>query len=166
MSEIMTGISQTIARVAGELQPYLTPAVEVKLLCEALRPERSYPTDAGANLRSFVDAEIYPGEMKMIDTGVAIKIPTGFMGMVVPRSSQGKIKISLANTTGIIDSTYEGNIKLLLVNGGEDPYIIEACKTKVAQLIIIPVMLASFINFRGIWNESIREEGGFGSTGV
>ena len=165
MSEIMTGISQTIARVPGRFQPYLTPVVEVKLLCSRLRPERQHEGDAGADLRSFADHEIYPGELKLVDTGVSIKIPLGYMGLVLPRSSMGKVRVSLANTAGIIDFGYMDSVKLLLVNEGEEPFIIQAMDTRIAQLIIVPVMLAKFTDFEDNWLDTDRGEGGFGSTG-
>lgn len=145
---------------------YMQRGVEVKAECPELMPERAYPSDAGADLRSNSNQCIYPGEVKMIDTGVAIKIPVGYVGLVFPRSSQGKLRINLANSTGVIDADYRGNIKVILVNDGENPYKIEARATKIAQLVIVPCMLAKFVPFENTWYDTARSTGGFGSTGT
>lgn len=143
-----------------------TPKVEVMCYDSRLMPQRAHSTDAGADLRSTEPLEIYPGEMALVNTGVSIKIPLGYVGMVAPRSSMGKVRVTLANTLGIIDSDYRGNIKVLLVNEGTDPFIIKDCDTRIAQLLIVPVMLAEFVHYDGsTWNDTARDTGGFGSTG-
>lgn len=151
----------------NKVPQYLAPYIDIKLSDPRCTPMRANPSDAGADLVCMETVTIYPEEMMMVDTGVAIRIPRGFVGIVAPRSSQGKIRVSLANTLGIIDADYRGNIKLLLVNEGEDPYKIEGYKTRVAQLLIVPVMLPMFREFDGAdWNDTARGFGGFGSTGV
>lgn len=146
---------------------YMIVDVEVNCPDSRSMPVRAHDSDAGADLRSINSCEVYPGEIQLVDTGVAIKIPVGFVGMVVPRSSMGKVRVGLANTVGIIDSDYRGNIKLMLVNDGVDPFIVKALDTRIAQLIIMPVVLANFVQFNnGMWDETARSTGGFGSTGV
>lgn len=105
----------------------------------------------------------------MLDTGVAIRIPEGWVGLVFNRSSQGKIGVSIANGTGIIDSDYRGNIKVLLKNNGAEGYEIKAFETRIAQIVIVPIMLAQFEESGETledWLDTKRGTGGFGSTGV
>lgn len=146
---------------------FLKTKVEVKCTDSRLYPVRAHSSDAGADLRSTSDHEIYPGESALVDTGVAVKIPVGYVGLVVPRSSMGKVRIMLANTVGVIDADYRGNIKVMLANDGENIFYVKEADTRIAQLIITPVMLATFVPFeRGTWEDTERGSGGFGSTGV
>lgn len=146
---------------------YMKIKVEIKCADSRLYPQRVHDSDAGADLRSTESHEIYPGDVKLIDTGVAIKIPVGYVGLVVPRSSMGKVRVMLANTIGVIDAAYRGNIKVLLANDGEDPFIVTEHDTRIAQLLITPVMLAQFVPFsQGTWDDTGRSVGGFGSTGA
>ena len=108
------------------------------------------------------DLEIYPNEQKLVDTGIAIKIPHGFAGFVYNRSSQGKKGITIPHSVGVIDSGYRDTIKVLLKNIGDDPYKITA-GDRIAQLVIQKVEL---VGFKDIWNDSTRGTGGFGSTGT
>lgn len=124
-------------------------------------PQRAHPTDAGADLCALDSHEIYPGEQKLVDTGIAIKIPEGYGGFIFNRSSQGKKGITIPHSVGVIDSDYRGNLKVLLKNIGEDPYVIER-GDRIAQLVIMPVLLPEF---KDIWNDTQRGTGGFGSTG-
>ena len=67
-------------------------------------PQRAHHSDAGADLFSYENCEIYPGEQKLVDTGIAVKIPQGFAGFVYNRSSQGKKGITIPHSVGVIDS--------------------------------------------------------------
>lgn len=136
--------------------------IQCKVEDKQFLPRRANPTDAGADLMSTEDLEIYPGEQKLVDTGVAVKIPEGYAGFVFNRSSQGKKGITIPHSVGVIDSDYRGNIKVILKNLGEDPYKIER-GDRIAQLVIIPVLLTNFVD---IWNDTQRGTGGFGSTGT
>jgi dUTP pyrophosphatase len=144
------------------LNPY--PQVSIKCLAEDkyFLPVRANPTDAGADLMSTEVCEIYPGEQKLIDTGVAVKIPTGYAGFVFNRSSQGKKGITIPHSVGVIDADYRGEIKVLLKNISDDPYKIQR-GDRIAQLVIMPVLLPEFTD---IWNDTQRGTGGFGSTGT
>lgn len=137
-------------------------ALECQLKPGAQLPYRAHPTDAGADLFSNEDLEIYPNEQKLVDTGIAIKIPHGFAGFVYNRSSQGKKGITIPHSVGVIDSGYRDTIKVLLKNIGDDPYKI-ATGDRIAQLVIQKVEL---VGFKDIWNDSTRGTGGFGSTGT
>jgi dUTP pyrophosphatase len=142
--------------------------IEVKqqILCQvedkAFLPKRANPTDAGADLMSTENLEIYPDEQKMVDTGVAVKIPEGYAGFVFNRSSQGKKGITIPHSVGVIDSDYRGNIKVLLKNISQDRYEIKR-GDRIAQLVIMPVLLSTFVD---AWNDTERGTGGFGSTGI
>jgi len=125
-------------------------------------PERAHYDDAGADLFAYENLEIYPNEQKLVDTGIAIKIPHGFAGFVYNRSSQGKKGITIPHSVGVIDSGYRDTIKVLLKNIGDDPYKITA-GDRIAQLVIQKVEL---VGFKDIWNDSSRGTGGFGSTGT
>lgn len=147
---------------------YMQQNIAIKLDHPDLRPRRMHATDAGADLFSALTLDIYPGEQKLVDTGVAVQIPVGFVGLVYNRSSQGKIGVQLANSVGVIDSDYRGNIKVLLKNTGDDPYFIKQYDTRIAQLVITPIVLANFTEFSeplSEWNNTVRGIGGFGSTG-
>ena len=124
-------------------------------------PKRAHRTDAGADLFALEAHEIYPGEQKLVDTGVAIKIPRGFAGFIFNRSSQGKKGITIPHSVGVIDSDYRGNLKVLLKNISEDPYTIQP-GDRIAQLVVQRVELPTF---RDAWNDTQRGTGGFGSTG-
>ena len=142
------------------------PQIQCLVSPGAQLPKRAHATDAGADLFAWFEdntqeIEIYPGEQKLVDTGVAVKIPAGFAGFVYNRSSQGKKGITIPHSVGVIDSDYRGNIKIILKNISEDPYKIQR-GDRIAQLVIQPVALASFTD---IWNDTSRGSGGFGSTG-
>ena len=135
--------------------------VECRVDNAAYLPKRSNSSDAGADLRSTEKLEIYPGETKVVDTGVAVKIPQGYGGFVFNRSGQGKNGIIVLNGVGVIDSDYRGNIKIPLKNISDNRYTIEI-GDRIAQLVIIPVILCDFVDS---WNDTERGTGGFGSTG-
>lgn len=126
-----------------------------------LLPKRANPTDAGADLYSAENVTIHPGKSALVDTGVSVKIPKGYAGIVMNRSSQRVNKITSLGD-GLIDSDYRGSIKVFLLNMGTEPYVIKAKETRIGQLVIHPVVLAEFVD---IWNDTDRGTGGFGSTG-
>jgi dUTP pyrophosphatase len=140
---------------------YNNPTLECMVQPGAQLPKRAHSSDAGADLFSYQDCEIYPEEQELVDTGIAIKIPRGFAGFIYNRSSQGKVGITIPHSVGVIDSDYRGNLKVLLKNIGEDPYKIKV-GDRIAQLVIQPIQL---VDFKDIWNDTTRGTGGFGSTG-
>lgn len=144
--------------------------IKVKLKDPKAKPLRAHPTDAGADLFSAHNSFLlYPGDKALVDTGVALKIPAGYVGLVFNRSSQGKIEVSIPHAVGVIDAAYRGNIKVLLKNNGEDPYEIHPYTTRIAQLVIVPVMLPTFSEYDSAheeWDDTERGTGGFGSTNL
>lgn len=151
------------------LKKYTQQVISIKLEDPKAMPLRVHATDAGADLFSNETIAIYPQEQKLIDTGVSLKIPVGYVGLVFNRSSQGKVLVQIANGTGVIDSDYRASVKVLLRNNGGEPYFIDKYATRIAQLVITPIMLAEFREFNpevmGLWNDTERGLGGFGSTG-
>lgn len=147
--------------ISGSSGAITEPAIACHLEPGARLPERAHPSDAGADLFSRENYEIYPGEQKLVDTGVAVKIPRGFAGFIFNRSSQGKRGITIPHSVGVIDADYRGNLKVLLKNISEDPYVIEA-GDRIAQLVVQRVELPTFYD---AWNDTQRGTGGFGSTG-
>jgi dUTP pyrophosphatase len=146
----------------------LDPTVKIECLLQpgAKLPHRQHRYDAGADLFAYLPdmkpISIYPGEQTMVDTGVAVRIPKGYAGFVYNRSSQGKRGIGIPNSVGVIDSEYRGTIKVLLKNFSDEPYKIDPLD-RIAQLVIQPVVLATFVD---IWNDTERGTNGFGSTGT
>jgi dUTP pyrophosphatase len=146
--------------------PYRDLTIPVKLDFPECMPKRAHPTDAGADLFSVLSFGLMPDTKFLLDTGVAIKIPIGYVGLVVPRSSMGKVRVSIANTVGVIDSDYRGTIKVFLLNEGTEMFYVQAFETRIAQLIIMPIVLDEFtVHTEENWYDTKRGTGGFGSTG-
>lgn len=137
-----------------------------KLDPRASAPTRGSEAAAGADLRAMLDApvEIAPGETYFVRTGLAMEIPYGYVGLICARSSLGtKRGLAPANKVGVIDSDYRGEIMMALHNHSQKTAIIEPGE-RVAQLLIVPVMLADFEEAETL-DETARGSGGFGSTG-
>jgi len=142
--------------------------IELKILNENCYPEYATPGSAGVDLKaaSIYESgfEIYPSQQLLISTGIAIHIKDpGYAGMIIPRSSLGKKGIVLGNLVGLIDSDYQGEIKVLLWNRGNDIVEIEYMD-RIAQLVIVPIVQAQFEIVQE-FEQSQRGTGGFGSTG-
>jgi len=108
---------------------------------------------------------IYPEEIKTINTGLKAAIPTGWCGLIFPRSSTGVSGMWLANTTGVIDSDYRGTILVKIKNTSEDRITIKPFD-RIAQLVIIPHFDYSVVTEADTLDETERGAGGFGSTGT
>lgn len=119
---------------------------------------------AGMDVVSAEDVTIAPGARHAVATGLAIAIPAGFEIQVRPRSGLAlKHGISVPNAPGTIDSDYRGELKVILINHGSDPFAI-ARGDRVAQLVLAPVTRATWLVADEL-DETVRGEGGFGSTG-
>lgn len=132
-------------------------------------PLPAYATSgsAGVDLLAAVSEEtvLAPMERKLIPTGIMAAIPEGFEGQVRPRSGLAlRHGISMVNTPGTIDSDYRGEIKVIMVNLGEEPFVIKR-GDRIAQFVICPVMQAEFAEVEEL-PETSRGGGGFGHTGV
>ena len=140
---------------------YLPPIECLKTTPEAKLPVRAHPFDAGADLFQAETLVLHPGKAALVSTGIGVKIPRGFVGLVDPRSSMRRMGLNTYGT-GIIDSDYRGPIMLFIHNVGDDPFEIKQGVTRIGQLTIVPVMLPTFVD---TWNDTERGTGGFGSTG-
>ena len=128
-------------------------------------PQAQHPGDAGLDLRSTVAVSVAPGERVMIPTGVAVAIPAGHAGLVLPRSGlASKHGLTLANAPGLIDAGYRGEVICAVVNLDPSTSVEIGVGDRIAQLVIIAVPSVD-----PAWVEdlpgSVRGEGGFGSTG-
>ena len=131
----------------------------------AALPERAHPGDAGFDLRSIEDVEVGPGGRAMIGTGVAVAIPDGHAGLVLPRSGlASKHGLTLANAPGLIDSGYRGELICSVVNLDPHESVKIARGERIAQLVVVEVP-----ERRPGWVDELppssRGESGFGSTG-
>ncbi|MCB1474612.1 MAG: dUTP diphosphatase [Rhodobiaceae bacterium] len=121
---------------------------------------------AGMDLRAAVDAplSLQPGERALLPTGIAIALPEGFEAQVRPRSGLAvKHGITVLNSPGTIDSDYRGEIKVPLINHGDEAFLIQRGE-RIAQMVIAPVTRVSFEEVATL-DETKRGAGGFGSTG-
>jgi dUTP pyrophosphatase len=119
---------------------------------------------AGMDVLSAEDVIIEPGARHAVATGLAVAIPPGYEIQVRPRSGLAlKHGISVPNTPGTIDSDYRGELKVILINHGAEPFVIHR-GDRIAQLVLAPVTLAEWGEVSEL-DETVRGAGGFGSTG-
>lgn len=126
----------------------------------------SYATGgaAGMDVLAAEDVTLAPGARHAVATGLAMAIPDGFEIQVRPRSGLAlKHGISLPNTPGTIDSDYRGELKIIMINLGDEPFAIHR-GDRIAQLVLAPVVLAAWDEVAEL-DDTARGEGGFGSTG-
>ena len=129
-------------------------------------PGYAYEGDAGLDLRSTEDVSLKPFERRLISTGLAIAIPEGYAGFVQPRSGLAlKQGLSMANTPGLIDAHYRGELKICAIN--LDPtHTIEVKRgDRIGQLVIQKVPVVKLVDVAEL-DETDRGAGGFGSSGV
>ena len=137
-----------------------------KLIPEAVMPTLGSRFAAGADLYSAEngDVVIAPGETKFIGTGLAVEIPEGYVGLVYARSGLAcKRGLAPANKVGVIDSDYRGEIKVAIHNHGTEARTIEKGE-RIAQMVVVPYLTAEYEEAEEL-SETVRGEGGFGSTG-
>ena len=133
---------------------------------DAELPTASHPGDAGLDLRAIVDLEVPPGERASVPTGIAVAIPEGHAGFVLPRSGlASKLGLTLANAPGLIDAGYRGEVVCAVVNLDRDETVRIAKGDRIAQLVIVAIP-----EVKPNWAEQLppshRGTGGFGSTGT
>lgn len=128
----------------------------------AFMPEYAHEADAGADLKSPIDAILNGGDSVVIDTGVHIAIPNGFVGFL--KSKSGLNVKSGILSEGVIDAGYTGSIRVKLYNHSREPFFIHKGQ-KISQLVILPFLHADFERVDAL-DETERGNGGFGSTGV
>ena len=130
-------------------------------------PAYQTPKSAGLDLCAALaeSKRIEPGQRVLIPTGLALAIPDGYEGQVRPRSGLAlKHGISIVNTPGTIDADYRGMVQVLLINLGQEPFVVEPL-ARIAQLVICPIVQAELQLVESL-DETTRGSGGYGSTGV
>jgi dUTP pyrophosphatase len=131
----------------------------------ATLPTRAHDGDAGLDLYASEAAHIGPGERWSVGTGVAVEIPAGHAGLVLPRSGLAREHgIALVNSPGLIDAGYRGEIRVLLLNTDPAETFQVEPGDRIAQLVIAPIALAEPVEAESL-TESTRGDGGFGSSG-
>jgi dUTP pyrophosphatase len=149
----------------------MTPTIPIKRLphSEGLPlPAYETPGSAGMDLRAAVPDEepmtLRPGARALVPTGLAFALPQGFEAQVRPRSGlAAKHGVTCLNTPGTIDSDYRGEVKVILVNLGEEDFVIRRGE-RIAQMVIAPVTKGTWTEVADL-DETARGAGGFGSTG-
>lgn len=128
-------------------------------------PTRAYEGDAGVDLYALESAELGPGERTSVRTGIAVEIPPGHAGLVLPRSGlAARHGIALVNAPGLIDAGYRGELKVLLLNTDpSEPFRVDA-GDRVAQLVLVRVEVLEVTEVEEL-ALSERGPGGFGSSG-
>jgi dUTP pyrophosphatase len=128
-------------------------------------PLYAHPGDAGADLVAAESVLLRPGHRALVGTGVSIALPEGHAAFVMPRSGlAAKHGVTVVNSPGTVDAGYRGEIKVALLNTDLEAEHHVAVGDKIAQLVVMPVVRATFVPVDAL-PESVRGEGGFGSTG-
>jgi len=140
--------------------------IQIKLLDEDLpMPRYQHEGDAGLDLPSRVDYVLEPGERAMIPTGIAVAIPRGYAGFVLPRSGlASRHGIALVNSPGLVDSGYRGEMAIIVINTDKREAFHIKRGDRIAQLVIQKVVEATTIQVSEL-DATSRGSGGFGSTG-
>lgn len=147
--------------------------MKTKLEHPACMPVRANPTDAGLDLRAKQTTTLKRGTRTLVGTGVSVKIPRGYVGLLFPRSSLSKQGITMTNSVGVIDADYRGEIMASLQFNGNgvpgNPNEIEVpAGERIVQLVVVPIL--SVVPDVSDWSDDLwfdteRGAGGFGSTG-
>lgn len=131
----------------------------------AVMPVYAHPADAGLDVCACEAATLRPGERRLVRTGLVMELPPATEAQMRPRSGLAlKHGITLLNTPGTIDEGYRGEVGVILINLGQEPFEIQP-GMRIAQMVIAPVLRAC-VQEVGEVSETVRGTGGFGSTGV
>ena len=139
----------------------------LRLVPGARVPERAHAGDAGYDLRSVEEMELVPGGRALVRTGISVALPSGYAGLVLPRSGLAvRHGISLVNAPGLIDSGYRGEILIPLINHDRQEIFRVEEGTSIAQLVLVRAGEAAFeeVELLEVGPDG-RGEGGFGSSG-
>ncbi len=131
----------------------------------AVLPSRAHDGDAGLDLCALEAAELEPGARASVRTGLAIELPPGHAGLVMPRSGlAARHGIALVNAPGLIDEGYRGEIQVLLLNTDRETACSISAGDRIAQLVIVPVAILEAVEVPELGTAE-RGAGGFGSSG-
>lgn len=137
-----------------------------RLRDDAILPSQAYDGDAGLDLAACERVELGPGERGVAGTGLAVAIPAGWAGLVLPRSGlAARHGVTIVNSPGLIDSGYRGEVKVILLNTDErEPFVVEP-GMRVAQLVLVEAASVQLLEVDEL-TETERGAGGLGSSGV
>ena len=137
-----------------------------RLRDDAILPSQAYDGDAGLDLAACERVELGPGERGIASTGLAVAIPEGWAGLVLPRSGlAARHGVTIVNAPGLIDSGYRGEVKVILLNTDErEPFVVEP-GMRVAQLVLVEAASVRLLEVDEL-TETERGAGGLGSSGV
>ena len=131
----------------------------------ATLPSYAHPGDAGMDVRSIEEVVLAPGARALVRTGLVLELPPDAEAQVRPRSGLAlKHGVTVLNTPGTIDAGYRGEVGVILVNLGTEPFTVEK-GMKIAQIVVSPVAQAEIVEVASV-DETDRGAGGFGSTGI
>ena len=137
----------------------------VKLREGAHIPTKAHEDDAGFDLYASEDFALNSHSYGCVPTALSIELPQGYEAQVRPRSGlAAKHGVTVLNAPGTIDAGYRGELKVILINHGDEDFLITA-GMRIAQMVIAPVVAAEFIEVSSL-EDSVRGEGGFGSSGT
>ena len=132
---------------------------------EAQLPAYAHPGDAGMDVRSIEEVTLAPGARALVHTGLVLMLPPDAEAQVRPRSGLAlKHGITVLNTPGTIDAGYRGEVGVILINLGAEPFTVEK-GMKIAQIVVSPVAQAEIVEVASV-DATDRGAGGFGSTGI
>jgi dUTP pyrophosphatase len=139
-----------------------------RLRPEARVPARAYTGDAGYDLTAAERVVLAPGERAVLRTGIAMAVPVGYAGLVLPRSGLAtQFGISLVNTPGLIDPGYRGELMVPLINHDREEAFEVVVGMRIAQLVLVKAAEVQFVGVEFLEESADdRGEGGFGSSGV
>ncbi|GAB2486100.1 dUTP diphosphatase [Luteococcus sediminum] len=128
-------------------------------------PERAHPGDAGLDLMTTVDLVLAPGQRRLVPTGLAVEIPSGFAGFVHPRSGlAARHGVTVVNAPGTVDAGYRGEVKVCLINTDSQHSVTLHRGDRIAQLVVQRVELVHLVEVDSL-DQSARGAGGHGSSG-
>ncbi|HEU0303222.1 MAG TPA: dUTP diphosphatase [Gaiellaceae bacterium] len=133
---------------------------------DAVLPSGAYPGDAGLDLVACERVELAPGEREIVPTGIAVAIPEGYAGFVIPRSGLAlEHGISIVNTPGLVDSGYRGELRVIALNTDRERSFTVEAGMRMAQLVVVPVPEVDVVEL-GELPQTVRGAAGFGSSGA
>ncbi|HEY7380192.1 MAG TPA: dUTP diphosphatase [Gaiella sp.] len=136
-----------------------------RLRDDAELPSRAYPGDAGLDLVACERVTLGPGERAVVGTGIAVAIPEGYAGLVTPRSGlAARHGLSVVNAPGLIDSGYRGEVKAVLLNTDAGAAFTVEPGMRIAQLVLVATPAVELAEVP-LLSETVRADGGFGSSG-
>jgi dUTP pyrophosphatase len=129
-------------------------------------PAYAHDGDAGLDLYAAEDVSLKPFRRALVSTGIAVAVPEGYAGFVQPRSGLANRKgLSFVNTPGLIDAHYRGEIKVIAINLDPEETLMLSRGERIAQLVIQPIVRTTVVDVQEL-DETMRGEGGFGSSGI